>query len=237
MAYDTIVLITGAKTGIGKAIRDGPDSSPAKSLTSLPTGDGSKVIVVKYDASSSTAAIELEKDLRDNTEITHLDIVIANAGILKAFGPAKDVKFEELQEHLLVNTIAPILLYQRTAPLLEQSKQEPRFFIISSTLGSNTLMDDYPLSLIAYGMSKAAVNFAAGRIHREEERIAVIPVQPGWVQTAMGEKAAVFAGMEPKDVPVTLEDSVSGLLSVFDSATKKLHSGRFWDQAGKEVPW
>ncbi|KAK5117857.1 hypothetical protein LTR85_008631 [Meristemomyces frigidus] len=254
MPYDTIVLITGAKTGIGKgllatyaqrpntlaiaAIRDGPDSSPAQTLTSLSVGEGSKVLVAKYDAGSPTAAEELANDLRDKYEITHLDVVIANAGILKAYGPARTVKFEDLQEHLLINTIAPILLYQQTAPLLEHSKQEtPRFFIISSTLGSNALMDNYPLQLIAYGMSKAAVNFAAGRIHREEERIAIIPVQPGWVQTAMGEKAAAFAGMEAKDVPTTLEESVSGLMKVFDGATKEGQSGRFWDQEGKEVPW
>jgi norsolorinic acid ketoreductase len=253
MSEQTIVLVTGSKTGIGRgilaayaqrantiaiaAIRDGPDSTPAKDLASLPTGTGSKVIVAKYDAGSTTAAAELTTYLREKHHIQHLDVVIANAGILKHFGPAKNVTAEELQEHLLINTIAPILLYQATTMLLNQSPKEPKFFIISSNMGSNTLMDNYPMPMIAYSLSKAAVNYAAGRIHREEERIVVMPLQPGWVQTAMGERAASFAGKDPKDVPVTQKASVRGLMKVFDSATKAESSGKFWDQNGQLVPW
>ena len=253
MSEQTIVLITGSKTGIGRgilatyaqrantiaiaAIRDGPDSKSAEDLASLPTGAGSKVIVARYDAASTTAAAEMATYLREKHHIQHLDVVVANAGILKQFGPAKDIKAEELQEHLLINTIAPILLYQATTTLLNHSPKEPKFFIISSSMGSNALMDNYPMPMIAYSLSKAAVNFAAGRIHREEKRIVVMPLQPGWVQTAMGERAASFAGMEAKDVPVTQEASVHGLMKVFDAATKAESSGKLWDYNGQLVPW
>ena len=253
MSEQTIVLVTGSKAGIGRgilsayaqrpntiaiaAIRDGPKSTPAEDLTSVPTGPGSEVIVAKYDAGSTNAATELISYLQEEHHIQHLDVVVANAGILKHFGPTKNVRAEELQEHLLINTIAPILLYQATATLLNRSPKEPKFFIISSNMGSNALMDNYPMPMIAYQLSKAAVNYAAGRIHREEERIVVMPLQPGWVQTAMGEKAASFVGKDPKDVPVTQEASVRGLMKVFDSATKAESSGQFWDQNGQRVPW
>lgn len=253
LAMATTVLVTGSKSGIGKgllsayaarnnttviaAIRDGPHSAIAQSLTTIPTGHGSKVIVVEYDASSATAATDLAKTLRQDHNINHLDIVIANAGILKQYGPGLNATPEEFLEHFQINTIGPLLLYQGTADLLNASKQTPKFFVVSSNIGSNTLMDSYPLSLIAYGTSKAAVNFVASKLHREEERIVVVPVQPGWVQTNMGEKAATFAGMNPKDVPVTLEQSVNGLIAVFDKADKENYSGKFWDQNGKIVPW
>ena len=253
MTQNTVVLVTGAKAGIGKgllkayaqrsnttvvaAIRDDPNSAAAKELLSLSTAKDSKIIVAQYDAGSKAAAEGLTTYLENEHHIDRLDIVVANAGILHHYGPAKNVTPEELQEHLMVNTIAPILLYQGTATLLNRSEKEPKFFIISSTIGSNALMNEYPMPMIAYGLSKAAVNFAAGRIHREEERIIVVPVQPGWTHTAMGEKAAVWAGMEAKDVPIALDDSVHGLMKVFDSATKAESSGRFWDQNGKEVPW
>jgi norsolorinic acid ketoreductase len=253
MSFDTTVLITGSKTGIGKgllstyasrpatlaiaAIRDGPDSAIASELTSLPVGAGSKVIVAKYNASSRTAAVELVEYLKSAHKVDSLDVVVANAGILKHFGPAKDASAETIAEHLEINTLAPILMYQATRPLLNASKHEPKFFIISSSIGSNALQDHYPLPVIAYGMSKAAINWAASRISREEDRIVVVPVQPGWVQTNMGNAAATYAGMSTDDVPVTLEDSVKGLIALFDKADKATYSGKFWEYTGEQVPW
>jgi norsolorinic acid ketoreductase len=201
MSFTTSVLITGSKSGIGKgllaayasrpntlaiaAIRDGPDSGAAKALTSLPVGPGSKIVVAKYDASSRTAATELVKFIKATHHVSSLDVVIANAGILKHFGPAKEASAETIAEHFEINTLAPILLYQATQELLNASSQTPKFFFISSSIGSNGLQDHYPLPVLAYGLSKTALNWAASRIHREEDRIVVVPMQPGWVQTGM----------------------------------------------------
>jgi len=253
MSFTTTVLITGSKSGIGKgllsayasrpntlaiaAIRDGPESEAAKALTSLPVGPGSKVVVAKYNASSKTAAVELVNYLKSVHHVGALDVVVANAGILKHFGPAREASAETISEHFEINTLASILLYQATQELLSASKQAPKFFFISSSIGSNGLQDNYPLPMIAYGMSKAALNWAASRIHREEDRIVVVAMQPGWVQTAMGNTAAEYAGMNPKDVPVTLEESVKGLITVFDKADKATYSGKFWDQNDNQQPW
>ncbi|KIV79162.1 hypothetical protein PV11_06740 [Exophiala sideris] len=253
MSYNTTVLVTGSKSGIGKglptayasrpntlviaAIRDGPDSAPATALTSLPVGHGSRIVVAKYDASSTTAAQELVEYLKTAHKLGSLDVVIANAGILKHFGPAKEASAETITDHFQVNTLAPILLYQATQPLLITSEHTPKFFIISSSIGSNGLQDDYNLPMIAYGMSKAAVNYAASRIHREEDRIVFIAQQPGWVKTEMGHAAATYAGLSHADVPVTLEDSIKGLMAHFDKADKAMHSGRFWDEKGTQLPW
>jgi norsolorinic acid ketoreductase len=253
MSFDTTVIVTGSKSGIGKgllstyasrpntlaiaAIRDGPDSEVASTLTSLPTGAGSKIVVAKYDAGSPTAAVELVKFLQSTHQVKSLDVVVANAGILKHFGPAREASSQTMMEHFEINTVAPVLLYQATQPLLSASKHTPKFFMISSSIGSNGLQDHYPMPMIAYGMSKAAINWAASRIHREEDRIVVVAMQPGWVQTAMGNKAAAHAGMSPEDVPVTLEDSVNGLIGVFDKADKDSYSGLFFDQTGSQLPW
>ncbi|KIW73212.1 hypothetical protein PV04_01346 [Phialophora macrospora] len=253
MSFTTTVLITGSKSGIGNgllskyasrpntlaiaAIRDGPDSGAARALTSLPVGPGSKIVVAKYDASSRTAAAELVSFLKSNHNVESLDVVVANAGILKHFGPAKEASAETIVEHFEINSLAPILLYQATQELLNASKQTPKFFFISSSIGSNSLQDHYPLPVLAYGISKAALNWAASRIHREEDRIVVVAMQPGWVQTAMGNTAAAHAGMSPEDVPVTLADSVNGLIAVFDKADKATYSGKFWDQNDVQQPW
>jgi hypothetical protein len=57
------------------------------------------------------------------------------------------------------------------------------------------------------------------------------------VKIAMGNTAAGHAGMRPEDVPVTLEDSVNGLITVFDKADKAAYSGKFWDQNDVQQPW
>ncbi len=194
-------------------------------------------MVAKYDAASETAAVDLVKYIQSTHQVKSLDVVVANAGILKHFGPAREASAQTIMEHFQINTLAPILLYQATQPLLNASQHTPKFFIISSSIGSNGLQDHYPMPMLAYGMSKAAINWAASRIHREEDRIVVVAQQPGWVQTAMGNKAAAHAGMSPEDVPVTLEESVNGLIAVFDKADKETYSGKFWDQNGSQLPW
>lgn len=246
----TTILVTGSKSGIGKgllatyaarpnttaiaAIRDGPNSDAAKELTSLPVGKGSKIIVLKYDAGSNSAASEMTSILKSEHNIDHLDVVVANAGVLKHFGPATEASVETLTEHIQINTLAPIFLYQATHALLTASS-EPKFFIISSNLGSIGDMKQLPLPMLAYGMSKAAVNYAAVKFHNEDSKITVVPVQPGWVQTNMGQRAADFAGVA--QVPVTIKDSVAGLIKVFDSATKSETSGTFPTFDGGVVSW
>jgi norsolorinic acid ketoreductase len=51
--------------------------------------------------------------------ISKLDIVIANAGVSKDFGPALRTPAKEMLDHFTVNTMGPLLLFQATAPLLK----------------------------------------------------------------------------------------------------------------------
>jgi hypothetical protein len=71
-----------------------------------------------------------------------------------------------------------------------------------------------------------------GIAHREDARVVAIPFQPGSVHISMGEPAAEMAGMDEGQVPVTVEESVNGLIATFDKATKREHSGKFFDQNG-----
>jgi hypothetical protein len=77
-------------TTVVAAVRN-PQSAEAKELSSLPTGTGSKLIVVKVDAGSDTDALEAVKSIKAE-DVTSLDIVIANAGIFDttAFVPTAE---------------------------------------------------------------------------------------------------------------------------------------------------
>ena len=250
----TTILVTGSKAGIGKgllstyaarpntiaiaAIRDGPATKAAAGLESLPVGKGSKIIVAKYDAASRTSAADLVSTLKSTHNITHLDVVVANAGILNEVAKAKDASYDQLSAHINVNTFGPIVLYQATYDLL-RAAQSPKFFIISSSLGSVGFMENMPLPVLSYGMSKSAVNYFAKKANMEDDKVTVAVFQPGWVQTNMGEGFAKQIGMQATDVPVTQEKSVGGLIRLFDEATKEKTGGAFPDaiNEGEVVPW
>lgn len=51
----------------------------------------------------------------------------------------------------------------------------------------------------------------------------------------MGQRAADFAGVA--QVPTTIEQSVSGLMKLFDSATKEETSGSFPSFEGEIIAW
>jgi norsolorinic acid ketoreductase len=225
----TTWLITGANRGIGKGVlsrvlarpnttvvaglRDTSDTT-AKDLREVPTASGSKVIVVKIDASSDTDARDAVELLQSQYGIHTIDVVIANSGILDQWGPVSEVTPEDLRRHFEVNTIGPIKLFQATKPLLEKS-ENPRFYTTSSSIASIGIMDTIPMSTVAYGLTKCAANYAISKIHFENPRISAVALHPGWVQTRMGHHAANLAGVEK--VAVTIEDSAIGLIQQVSS--------------------
>jgi norsolorinic acid ketoreductase len=250
MSSPSTVLVTGSNKGIGKAllalylarpsttaialIRD-PDHSTSQSLPSLPMGKGSKLIVLQYDASIPESAKSAVSTLESSHNITHLDIVVANSGILGRHGPSTTATQQDFLDPFITNTLGAIFLFSATQPLLEKSSN-PKFFTVSSSMGSNGQLEAYaPMPMMPYSISKAAVNFAMRKLHFEFPQIVVIPLQPGWVQTDMGGKAAEVAGVK-EGAPVTIEQSVTGLAKLIDSATRET-SGRFWAYDGKEIPW
>lgn len=60
-------------------VRD-TSSASAKALFALPKATGSKLVLVKLEATSVPDALSAAKDLQDRG-INHLDIVIANAAV------------------------------------------------------------------------------------------------------------------------------------------------------------
>ncbi|KAL2300237.1 hypothetical protein Nmel_012205 [Mimus melanotis] len=63
----------------------------------------------------------------------------------------------------------------------------------------------------------------------KEHGILCVALHPGWVQTDMGSSA----GHTP---PVTVDDSVQGMLKVLSSLSEK-ETGTFLDWEGKVIPW
>ena len=61
---------------------------------------------------------------------------------------------------------------------------------------------------------------------RSDDGISVQLIHPGWVRTDMGSDRA----------PLSVEESVTGMLGCIDSLTMA-ESGRFIDYRGETIPW
>jgi norsolorinic acid ketoreductase len=155
-------------------------SSSETTLSDLPTGQGSRLIIVKIDASSDTDAKAAVESLTSQG-VSALDIVIANAGIFDraAFTTVAESSIEQIKTHHDVNTLGPIRLFQATLPLLQKSSSA-RFILISTLMATIGDMKNAPWTIAPYGASKAAANFFVRKINFEHDDIATLAVDPGY---------------------------------------------------------
>ncbi|KIX06212.1 uncharacterized protein Z518_04187 [Rhinocladiella mackenziei CBS 650.93] len=193
MSFNTTVLITGSKAGMGRgllstsasrpntlaiaAIRDGPDSAATNSLRSLPVITGSKIVVAKYNTGSKTTAVNLVTYLRSTHKITSLDVVVCPCRYTQTLWPSKRSFCRDCHR-----------AFRGQFP------------------GSDPVVPSHTSSVVR-------------------------------APTTMRNTAAAYASMCPDDIPVTLKDSIKGLMVVFDRADKAMYRGKVWDHNGVQMPW
>jgi norsolorinic acid ketoreductase len=148
-------------------------------IRKLPVANGSQHLVVKLDSNSMTDPEAVVKQLQSQYKLSKLDTVIANAGIGKDWNVVAKTSLKEVEDHFVTNSMGPFALYLATRPLL-LAAPKPRFVVISTVLGSIGDQGNRPIPDVAYGMSKAAVNFLVGKIHHEEPSITSFPIHPGY---------------------------------------------------------
>lgn len=169
----TIVLISGANTGIGfeitkKLAAENPTyhvlmgsrslSKAQTAISSLPPG--LSVEPLELDVTSD-ASIQAAYDTVAS-EHGRLDVLINNAGIASRAVPPDATFRQELTQIIDTNAISAACLTETFIPLLRKSSN-PRIIFITSRLGSITRTFDvnhgnYGLDLPAYKTSKAAMN-------------------------------------------------------------------------------
>jgi NAD(P)-dependent dehydrogenase (short-subunit alcohol dehydrogenase family) len=252
------VCITGANRGIGFGLVEAYLSRPsitvvgivrsqdsasslqdASARIKLGTGSVLHIVQLKISETSGPDSIR-ETILAATSGPSHVDVLICSAGYSSTMVQTVEVTAEDLRECFEVNTIAPLLMFQAIWPLMinkeKNNSSPPKFVVITSSVGSIGAMEPYPGG--AYGPSKAAVNYIAKSLHVQmvDDGLISIALHPGWVQTNMGRAAAKDWNFND-DPPVTVEESVSGILKVIDGATRESVSGKFITQKGEEIPW
>jgi norsolorinic acid ketoreductase len=162
------------------AVRD-PADHTSKTLYDLPKASSSSVIVVKIDSASETDAADAISGLRSSHNISAIDVVIANAGIAKAFPRVEDAQTAHFLEHFQVNAIGAVILFRAVLPLLRTSQKGGKFIAMGSTAGTIEAQEKAPIPNAVYGPSKAALNWLMKKIHLENEDLIAFPIHPGWV--------------------------------------------------------
>ena len=73
------------------------------------------------------------------------------------------------------------------------------------------------------------------RINAEDDWLNTFVLDPGFVQTDMGNTGAQLLGM--KEAPTTLEESVGGMYKLISTATKEKYGGRVVLYTGEVADW
>jgi NAD(P)-dependent dehydrogenase (short-subunit alcohol dehydrogenase family) len=229
----TTILITGANRGLGlefvrQYVKDGATvhagcrrPEKAQELIELANANAGKITVHTLDVASDASVQHLKRELG----ATPLDIVVNNAGVYGGDNQNHGkIDFSSWLDVLNVNTLGPIRVFEALIDNLKAGKEKKAVAITSmmgSTAGNNG-------GYFAYRSSKAALNNAMRGLSLalKGDGVIAVPVHPGWVQTDMGGPNA----------PLKPPESVSGMRAVI-AGLKLSDSGRFFDYAGKELPW
>uniref|UniRef100_A0A0K3CE54 Short-chain dehydrogenase/reductase SDR family protein n=1 Tax=Rhodotorula toruloides TaxID=5286 RepID=A0A0K3CE54_RHOTO len=267
MHGDRVVgFISGATRGIGFALtsllaqrddvlifagaRDPANALPLQELAEK-TG---KVIPVKLEAANEADAAALVKLVEQKAG--KVDVLVNNAGIAEDFNkPVLATPPASFTKQFTVNALGALVLFQHLHPLLIKSSS-PRFFAITSSAGSTGSIALIPLSLAAYGSSKAALNHLVAHIarehgekdnliatlHGEKDGLVAAVVHPGFVGTDMAKAAMEAVGLTldaqiPGIQMLTPDESAAALVKIYDEAKRETHGGRFFSYDGSQIPW
>ncbi|XP_048172228.1 C-factor-like isoform X1 [Corvus hawaiiensis] len=170
-----------------------------------------------------------------------LNLLINNAGMVKPKTLDSET-LEDMTETYTTNTAGPLLMGQAFLPLLKKAVQgspgsglscsKAAIINISSIGGSIASSFGWDMMQItSYRCSKAALNMLSKcqSLAYREHGVLCVALHPGWVQTELGSAA----GHTP---PVTVDDSVQGMLKVLSSLSEK-ETGTFLDWEGNVIPW
>ncbi|ODR93226.1 SDR family oxidoreductase [Sinorhizobium alkalisoli] len=218
-ASKRVALITGAGSGIGKAIalRLAGDNIAVAALGHTPEETATTVDEIRArggDALALNADIRHEADMREAVEeligkFGRLDVVVANAGINGVWAPVEDLKPQEWDETIATNLRGTYLTLHFCVPHLKAAGGGA-IVVVSSINGTRTFTTP---GATAYSATKAAQVAMVKQLALElgKHRIRVNAVCPGAIETNISDntsqrgrdEAAVPVKWPEGDIPLT----------------------------------
>ena len=185
----TTTLVTGATRGIGREVaRRLVEAGHTVYL-------GARDLNAGLDVASSIGATAIQLDATDADSIASavkrigdeaglLDVLVNNAGISGAQRPPGEATLADMREVFETNVLGAAAVIDAATPLLEASAA-PVVVNVSSAVGSLTLNSapDSRWNILAYPMSKAALNMLTIQYARAFPRWRVNSATPGLTAT------------------------------------------------------
>lgn len=216
---DRSILLTGAGTGIGRALAlelaqysprlalVGRRSEPLEEVAALVRERGGEAVVIPADLTADGAPAQVVAAARDR--LGGIDVLINNAGNVRA-GRLETIEESEVLAQIALNLTAPILLTRAALPALRTSGEA---LVVNVSSGFGLLGSPF---YATYGATKAGIAHFGEGLRRElyGEGVHVLNVFPGATDTPMMESSEAeaehgFAYESPEEVAAA---TVAGMI-------------------------
>ena len=185
-----VALITGADSGIGKAVAIAFAREGADIAISYLNEDADAEDTAKWVKEAGRAAIVIPGDIKSEehcnalvewtvSELGSLDVLVNNAAFQRTYADIADISGDEWDETFMTNIYAPFYLAKAAVPHMKPG---------SAIINTTSIQSRQPSShLLAYASTKGAIsNFTAGLAEMLAKKgIRVNAVAPGPIWTPL----------------------------------------------------
>lgn len=181
------ILVTGATKGIGRAIAEDIKNSASSNAVKIFAAGRNESLLKDFenycvaDLSEISGIEKLAKYIQEN----EIDVLVNNAGEY-IYSPIEKITYAELEHITRVNMEAPLYLISQAVPYMKTNKWG-RIINIGSISG---IMGEANASLYSATKSSLVGATKALALELAEYGITVNTINPGWVDTDLGNASA-----------------------------------------------
>ena len=203
-----LILILGASRGPGRALTEAYASQGHRVIATVRKAEdmasvqalGAKVLQIDLANPVSVSGLAWQLD----GESIDLALYVAGQWDGHAAGvPPTQPQFDAVMHS---NVLGFMQALPQIAPMVQEAGG-----VVAAFSSEMSLLSEADAQAWLYRVSKAALNMAVASASRQWPGMTVLALDPGWTQTEMGGPNA----------PVTLQDSVQGLMQVLAAVTPK----------------